>query len=167
MGYGRCVGRVGALAVAMRMAVSIGVAVLVVAATTRRATAVKLSASSPPCTDTDVTCALVLGGTTVPTPDQAYLDAVRDHHVGPTHPDETIEYVAVTAPMTTWPVTGIGRIIWLVTGPQSIWVLVARRGRMSRCGSSRGSSIPPGISRCGAGSPTWSRRWPRTPTRLW
>ena len=66
---------------------------------------------------------MILGGTTVPTPDQAYLDAVRDHHVGPTHPDETIEYVAVTAPMTTWPVTGIGRIIWLVTGPQSIWGL--------------------------------------------
>ena len=42
--------------------------------------------------------ALVLGGTTVPTPDQAYLDAVRDHFVGPTHPDQTIEYVAVTAP---------------------------------------------------------------------
>ena len=33
MGYGRCVGRVGALAVATRMTVSIGVAVLVVMAT--------------------------------------------------------------------------------------------------------------------------------------
>jgi PE-PPE domain len=120
-------GRISASSVAMRMAVSIGVAVLVVMATVvpapTAAPAVKLSASSPPCTDTDVTCALILGGTTVPTPDQAYLDAVRDHHVGPTHPDETIEYVEVTAPMTTWPVTGIGRIIWLVTGPQSIWGL--------------------------------------------
>ena len=127
MGYSRYVGRVGALAVATRMTVSIGVAVLVVMATVVPAPTVapevRLSASSPPCTDTDVTCALILGGTTVPTPDQAYLDAVRDHHVGPTHPDETIEYVAVTAPMTTWPVTGIGRIIWLVTGPQSIWGL--------------------------------------------
>ena len=120
MGYGW----VCALAVARRMAVSIGVAVLVMATVVPVSTvspAVRLAASTAPCTRTDVTCALILGGTTVPTPDQAYLDAVRDHHVGPTHPDETIEYVAVTAPMTAWPITGVGRVMWLVTGSPSVW----------------------------------------------
>ena len=65
--------------------------------------------------------ALVLGGTTVPTPDSSYLDAVRDHFIGPTHPGETIEYIAVTAPMEAWPITGVGRVVWFVIGPQSVW----------------------------------------------
>ena len=130
MGYGRYIGRVGALAVATRMAVSVSVAALVVAATTPTASADAPPAGSP-CPGNTTDClyvpspdrtALVLGGTTVPTPDQAYLDAVRDHFIAPTHPGN-IEYIAVTAPMTTWPVTGIGRLIWLVTGPQSIWGL--------------------------------------------
>jgi PE-PPE domain-containing protein len=125
MGYGRYVGRVGALAVARRIGVSIGVAVLVMATAVPMSTespAVKLAASTAPCTGTDVTCALILGGTTVPTPDQAYLDAVRDHFVGPLYgPD--IEYVPVTAPMTVWPATGVARIIWFVTGPKSVWGL--------------------------------------------
>ena len=77
------------------------------------------SSSDPPPPDRT---ALVLGGTTVPTPDQFYLDAVRDHFVGPLH-GPNITYVPVTAPMTAWPATGAGRIIWFVTGPQSIWGL--------------------------------------------
>jgi hypothetical protein len=108
------------------MAVSIGVAVLVmatVAPVSTVAPAVKLSASSAPCTRTDVTCALILGGTTVPTPDDAYIDAVRNHFIVPTHPGQDIEYVAVTAPMEAWPATGIGRVVWFVVGPQSVWGL--------------------------------------------
>ncbi len=105
---------------------SIGVAVLVmatVAPVSTVAPAVKLSASTAPCTRTDVTCALILGGTTVPTPDDAYIDAVRNHFIAPTHPGQDIEYVAVTAPMEAWPATGIGRVVWFVVGPQSVWGL--------------------------------------------
>ena len=124
MGYGRCVGRVGALAVATRMAVSIGVAVLVVVATVAPVSAVspavRLSASTAR-TRTDVTCALILGGTTVPTPDNAYIDAVRNHFIAPTHPGQNIEYVAVTTPEEGWPLTGLIRLVWLATGPPSVW----------------------------------------------
>ena len=127
MGYGR----ISASAVAMRMAVSVSVAALVVAATTPTASASDAPPAGSPCPGNTTDClyvpspdrtALVLGGTTVPTPDQAYLDAVRDHFIAPTHPGN-IEYIAVTAPMTAWPATGIARLIWLVTGPQSIWGL--------------------------------------------
>ena len=47
MGYGRYVGRVGALAVARRMAVSIGVAAVVVMATIATASTVAPAAGSP------------------------------------------------------------------------------------------------------------------------
>ena len=131
MGYGRYVRRAAAQAVATRMTVSIGVAALVVAATTPTASADAPPAGSP-CPGNTTDClyvpppdrtALVLGGTTVPTPDQAYLDAVRDHFIGPTHPGETIEYIAVTAPMEAWPITGVIRLVWFVIGPQSVWGL--------------------------------------------
>ena len=88
---------------AARMTVSIGVAVLVVLATVVPVPVASASSSDVPPSDRT---ALVLGGTTIPTPDQAYLDAVRDHSIGPTHPGETIEYVAVTTPEEFWPVTG-------------------------------------------------------------
>jgi hypothetical protein len=117
MGYGRYVRRAAAQAVATRMTVSIGVAALVVVATV--VPVASASASDPPPPDRT---ALVLGGTTVPTPDQAYLDAVRDHFVGPLL-GQDIEYVPVTAPMELWPITGAGRLLWLVFGPQSVWGL--------------------------------------------
>jgi len=62
---------------------------------------------------------VVLGGTTIPTPDKAYLDAVRDLFVGPTHPGD-ITYVAVTTPEEAWPATGIARVLLFVAGPQSL-----------------------------------------------
>ena len=101
------------------MSVSIGVAVLVAATVMPLPTALASDTPPPPPDRT----ALVLGGTTVPTPDSAYIDAVRNHFIGPTHPGETIEYIAVTAPMEAWPVTGAGRVVWFVTGPQSVWGL--------------------------------------------
>jgi hypothetical protein len=122
MGYSRCVGRVGSLAVATRMAVSIGVAVLVVVATV---VPVPVSTVSPPVrlsTSTDST-ALILGGTTVPTPDDAYIDAVRNHFIAPTHPGQDINYVAVTTPEEFWPITGLGRLVWFALGPPEIWGL--------------------------------------------
>ena len=71
---------------ATRMSVSIGVAVLVMATVVPVSTASASSSDVPPPDKT----ALVLGGTTVPTPDQCYLDAVRNHFIGPTHPGQNI-----------------------------------------------------------------------------
>ncbi|WNG95281.1 PE-PPE domain-containing protein [Mycobacterium sp. ITM-2016-00318] len=113
------------------MTVSIGVAALVVAATTPSASADAPPAGSP-CPGNTTDClyvpppdrtALVLGGTTVPTPDQAYIDAVRDHFIAPTHPRQDIDYIPVTAPMEFWPITGFSRLVWFVIGPQSVWGL--------------------------------------------
>ena len=139
---------------ATRLTVSIGAAAVVV-----MAAVVPVSSASASTSDetAPVKTALILGGTTVPTPDQFYLDTVRDHFIGPTQPGQ-VTYVQVTAPMTVWPATGISRIIWFVTGPITFGVLVARHGRTSLCGSSRDSSTPPSTSRCRAGSPPWSRR---------
>ena len=95
--------------------------------------------------------ALVLGGTTVPTPDQAYLDVVRDHFIGPTHPGETIEYVAVTTPEEAWPFTGSSASCWLVSGPQSVcgsrWPGVAGRAVVETLRAVRPHLRPVGAGR--------------------
>ena len=125
MGYSRCVGRVGALAVATRMTVSIGAAVLVVMATvvpvpvpaSTVSPAVRLAATSAPCTRTDVTCALIMGFTGGPTPDDAYIETVRNQFIAPTHPGQEINYVAVTTPEELWPVIGVARLLGLALGP--------------------------------------------------
>src|SRR5262245_15221201 len=96
MGYGGCVGRVGELAGAMRMTVSIGVTALVVTATavpvpvSTVSSAVRLAADSTACKDTENTCALIMGFTSLPTPDNAYIDAVKNQFIAPTHPDQHI-----------------------------------------------------------------------------
>ena len=114
MGYGRCVGRVGALAIATRMTVSIGVAVLVVMSTVVPVSpAVRLAASSAPCTDTDVTCALIMGTSGVPTPDDFYVENVKNRFIAPTHPGQ-IDYVKVTTPEGFWPLAGVGRLVSLL-----------------------------------------------------
>ena len=124
MGYSRCVGRVGALAVATRMTVSVGVAALVVGATVAPAPTVapevRLSASSAPCTKTDVTCALILGGSSVPTPDDFWVESVKNQFIAPTHPGQ-IEYAAVTTPEEWWPITGLIRLVGLALGPPSFF----------------------------------------------
>ena len=102
MGYGRCVGRVGALAVATRMAVSIGVAALVVMATVVPvpvSPAVKLSGRAD-------STALILGGTSGPTPDDAYIEIVKIQYIEPTYPGQEINYVAVTTPRSCGPSPG-------------------------------------------------------------
>ena len=119
MGYGRCVGRVGALAVATRMTVSIGVAVLVVMATVVPASTV--SASAVGRTVRRLTTALIMGGTTIPTPDDAYVEVIMNQFIAPTHPGQTIEPVAVTTPEEVWPITGLLRLLWLALGPPSIF----------------------------------------------
>jgi len=75
MGYGRCVGRVGALAVATRMAVSIGVAVLVVMATVVPVSTASASSSDVPPPDKT---ALIMGTSSVPTPDDFWVESVKN-----------------------------------------------------------------------------------------
>src|ERR1700754_1499502 len=80
---------------ATRMTVSIGAAVVVVMATAVPAPdssvspAVKLSADST---------ALIMGGTTVPTPDDYLVELIKNQYIVPTHPGQDIDYVAVTTP---------------------------------------------------------------------
>ena len=118
-------GKVGAWAVAARMTVSISVSVLVVVATVAPVSTVspvvKLSASTaPPCTRTDVTCALIMGFTSLPTPDDAYIDAVKNQFIAPTHPGQQLEYVAVTTPEEGWPLTGLIRLGCAAVGAPSL-----------------------------------------------
>ena len=120
MGYGRCVGGVGALAVATRMTVSIGVAVLVV-----MATAVPAPTVSPAVKARRPSSRLdrLDPGRDQPSrrPTTSTSTSVRNHFIAPTHPGQDIEYVAVTAPKEAWPVTGVGRLVWLALGPPSVW----------------------------------------------
>jgi hypothetical protein len=122
------IGHVGALAVALgvrngrrtaaRIAVSMGAAALVVTATVVPASTAL--ASSPPCTQTDVTCALIMGFTSLPTPDDVYIDAVMNQYIAPTHPGQTIEPVAVTTPEEGWPLTGLIRLGCAAVGAPSL-----------------------------------------------
>jgi hypothetical protein len=116
MGYGRCVGRVGALAVATRMTVSIGVAVLVVMATVVPVASASSSDVPPP----DKT-ALIMGATTIPTPDEFWVESVMSQFIAPTHPDQTIAPVAVTTPEEGWPLTGLARLLFSAFGAPNIW----------------------------------------------
>jgi hypothetical protein len=121
MGNTTHIGRVGTLAVALgvgnfrraatRMTMSIGVAAVVVMATV--VPVPTASASSPPCTDTDVTCALILGTSGVPTPDDFYVESVKNQFIAPTHPGQ-IEYVKVTTPEGLWPSGVPGRLLSLL-----------------------------------------------------
>ena len=170
MGYGRCVGRVGALAVATRMTVSIGVAVLVVMATVVRpvSPAVRLAASSAPCTHTDVTCALIMGTSGVPTPDDFYVESVKNQFIAPTHPGQHRvrqgdDARGVVAPRGAWSPRLAARAR---SGPRRFSGLAAQHGTC-RGGTSRGSSTSPSISQSCTGSPIWSRRSPSTPTTIW
>ena len=113
MGYGRCVGREGALAVATRMTVSIGVAAMVVMATVLPA---PVSPASPTVKLSADRTALVMCGTTCPTPNAVIIGAVRDQAVAPTHPGEVIEYIPVTTPEEFWPISGVFRVLAVVLG---------------------------------------------------
>jgi hypothetical protein len=123
----KCIGRIGGLAAApgvgnirraaTRMTVSIGIAVLVVMATVVPAPTVspdvRLSAAAATCTRTDVTCALILGTSGVPTPDDFYVESVKNQFIAPIHPDQ-IDYVTVTTPEGLWPLGGPGRLFSLL-----------------------------------------------------
>lgn len=65
--------------------------------------------------------ALVLCGTTCPTPDAFWVESVANQFVAPTHPSQHIDYVAVTAPMEFWPITGLFRLIGLAIGDSRVF----------------------------------------------
>ena len=128
MGNGRHIGR-GALAfarqirhfdhAATRITVSIGAAVLVVTATVLLAPA---STVSPALKLSADSTALILGRTSVPTPNDAYVEIVKNQYIGPTHPGQDINYIAVTTPQEFWPLTALlFRLPGLVLGPREIW----------------------------------------------
>jgi hypothetical protein len=147
---------------ATRMTVSIGVAVLVVMTSVLPVASASSSDVAPP----DKT-ALIMGASTIPTPDEFWVDSVMNQFIAPTHPDQTIKPVAVTTPEEGWPLTGILRLLFSAFGPPEIWGPVAQRGRMSRGGNSRGCSTALSISRYGSGWLIWRRRWPHTATTIW
>lgn len=97
-----------------RIATSVGAAV--VTAMTALTPAAASAAETPP----DRT-ALVLCGTTCPTPDQFWIQSVKSQFIEPTHPNQTINYVGVTAPMELWPTTGFFRLLGFALGPRSLW----------------------------------------------
>jgi hypothetical protein len=103
---------------ATRLTMSIGLAVLAVMATvvlvaaSTVSPAVKLSADST---------ALIMGGSSVPTPGHAYIEVVKNQYIAPTHPGQDINYVAVTTPEEFGPLTGLIRLVGSALGAPSIW----------------------------------------------
>ncbi|MDT5012100.1 MAG: hypothetical protein QOH57_3717 [Mycobacterium sp.] len=106
MSIATCIDRVGALAVTL----GVGLAVA-------GAPGVAMGEAGDP---TDTT-ALIMCGTTCPTPNDFWLDRIMSQFVLPTHPDQNITPVKVTAPMEFWPITGLFRLVGLAVGPQSLW----------------------------------------------
>ena len=119
MSNAKHIGRVGALAVALgignvrrtatRVAVSIGVAALVVTAA-----AGPVSTESPVVELSADSTALLLCGTACPTWNDAHVEDIKNQFIAPTHPGQDIDYVAVTAPMELWPITGLFRVLGLL-----------------------------------------------------
>jgi len=61
-----------------------------------------------------------MGFTSLPTPDDYYIETVMDQFIAPTHPKQTIEPVAVSTPEQGWPLTGVLRVSCLALGPPSL-----------------------------------------------
>ena len=164
MGTAKHIGRVGALAVALgvgnvrrtatRMTVSIGAAALVVMATVVSA---PVSPVSPDRRLSADSTALIMGGTGVPTPDDYYIDAVKNQYIAPTHPGQDIDYVAVTTPEELWPLTGIVRLLGLALGAPELFgpggLSVAGRAVVETLGALRPHrrSVDPGRGRRSGG----------------
>lgn len=97
-----------------RMTATIGVAA--VTAACLAVTPTPPAAISPAVTLLADSTALILCGTTCPTPDQTIIDIVKNQYIAPTHPGQDIDYVPVTAPMTMWPATGLMRVLGFAIG---------------------------------------------------
>jgi hypothetical protein len=130
MGNAKHIGRVGALAVALgvgnvrhaatRMAVSIGVVAVVVAATVVPA---PVSTVSPPVSLSADSTALLVCGVTCPTWHDADVEVIMNEFITPTHPGQTITPVAVTARGEAWPLTGLLRLVGFAVGDPSFFGL--------------------------------------------
>jgi PE-PPE domain len=124
----KCIDRIGALAVALgvgnvrraatRMTVSICVAVVVVMVPAGPGPAPTVSPAVNLAADST---ALIMGATTIPTPDEFWVESVMNQFIAPTHPDQTIKPVAVTTPEEGWPLTGLARLLFSAFGPPEIW----------------------------------------------
>ena len=125
MSNAKYIGRVGALAVAL----GVGLAVAGTPGVAFAEPADSGSCSSSDSSDADTT-ALVMGGTTVPTPDDASVEVIKNQYIAPTHPGQDIEYCAVTTPLEAWPLTGFGRLVGLALGLPSLGA--RRRGVAGR-----------------------------------
>ncbi|MGW0025017.1 PE-PPE domain-containing protein [Rhodococcus sp. NPDC003383] len=108
--------------VAIRTTASIGVAVSAVIGVMAVGVAATVSPPVPPVKPAAST-ALILGTSTVPTPDDYWVETVMNQFIVPTHPGQTITPVAVTTPEEGWPLGGLLRILELVLGPPEIWGL--------------------------------------------
>ena len=95
---------------ATRVTVSIGVAVGVVMATVVPVSTASASSSDVPPPDKT---ALILGGAGLPTPNDYYVETVRNQYIAPTHPGQVIDYKAVTTPEEIWPITGLVPLLGL------------------------------------------------------
>ena len=102
------------MGIARRIGSSLGVAVVAATITVTPAAA----ADEPPPPDRT---ALILCGTTCPTPDATYIEIVKNQYVTPTHPGQNLDYVPVTAPQQMWPVTGVLRLIGLALGDRRLF----------------------------------------------
>jgi hypothetical protein len=100
------------------MTVSIGAAAAVVMATVVPA---PVSTVSPAVRLAADSTALIMCGTTCPTPDEYWVESVMDQFITPTHSGQTITPVAVTTPEEYWPVTGLARLLGLAVGDPSVW----------------------------------------------
>ena len=88
MSNATCIGHVGALAVAL----GVGIAVATTPAVGYAEPADSFTCSSPDSSQPDTT-ALILCGTACPTPDDAYIEVVKNQYIAPTHPGQHIDYV--------------------------------------------------------------------------
>ena len=90
---------------ATRMSVSIGVAVLVVMATVVPVSTASASSSDVPPPDKT---ALIMGASGIPTPDDFYVESVKNQFIAPTHPGQNInvrrgdDARGVVAPHGAW-----------------------------------------------------------------
>ncbi|WP_059015485.1 PE-PPE domain-containing protein [Mycobacterium sp. M26] len=93
---------------------SIGTAAAVAAATAHLD-------STPQVTLAADSTALVLCGTTCPTPDDTFVDIVKNQYISPAYPGQDIDYVAVTTPEESWPITGALRLLGLAFGDPRVF----------------------------------------------
>ena len=111
MSHAKFVGRLGALVVAL----GIGFAATVAPGA---ASAEPAGSGDDPPVDR---IALIMGGTTIPTPDEVLVDIIKNQYIAPTYPGKNITYVPVTTPEEGWPITGFLRVAATLFGPSSIW----------------------------------------------